>query len=155
MPSATHQAEHRELCLIAGNWLRKSAGCGTVITEMVSAAAEIPDAIGWKTGMSILVECKTSRGDFFADARKMQRENPEQGMGDWRVFLTPAGLVTPAEVPNGWGLLELHGNHVKRIHGLPPSNIWTAPPFQGNKQREVVLLCSALRRMSSLTTNRQ
>lgn len=86
---------------------------------------EIPDAIGWlRSGVSLLVECKASRGDFLSDAVKPSRRSaksaglavPEpvvkgprktEGLGAYRFYFAPSGLLAPEELPEGWGLLEL------------------------------------------------
>ncbi|NKF21565.1 hypothetical protein [Solimonas marina] len=137
---------HTDLCTRAARWLRQSVGCGVVISEMVSAAGEIPDAIGWRYGESVLVEAKVSRSDFLADRKKPWRLSPDTGMGDWRFFLTPAGLLSPAEIPDGWGLIEVDGAQIRRTHAVPKGNCWPQAPNRGNKRAETILLCSALRR---------
>ena len=137
---------HKELCERAVKWLRGTAGCGVVISEMASYADEIPDAIGWRSGVSVLIEAKASRADFFAEKKKMARHYPQNGMGKWRFFITKPGLISPDELPEGWGLLEVHGNIVKRIHGVPKGNIWPISPHKANRNAEILLLCSALRR---------
>jgi len=78
---------HDDLVEIARNWLWnakkgpegtgwKHVPCKVVLTELVSGM-EIPDAIGWHSGRSILIECKTSVSDFKADAKKLFRYAPE------------------------------------------------------------------------------
>lgn len=89
-------------------------GCSLVVSEIVTAAYEIPDAIGWRWGRSVLIECKASRADFFADAEKPHRK-AGTGAGEQRYFLTAPGLVKPEELPEGWGLLELHGRTVQTV----------------------------------------
>lgn len=89
--------------------------CRCVLAEC-GAVNEIPDAIGWRRAVqSILVECKTSRSDFFADRSKYFRRNPEQGMGMARYMMTPPKLVRPEELPAGWGLLEAHARCVRVV----------------------------------------
>jgi hypothetical protein len=80
-------------------------------SNMTSAShGEQPDVLGISDiGESILVEVKVSRADFFADKKKPWRENPEDGMGDYRVYVTPRGLLKPEEIPYGWMLWEVHG----------------------------------------------
>ena len=80
-------------------------------SNMTSAIhGEQPDVLGIDSfGESILVEVKISRADFFADKKKPWRKNPEMGMGDFRVYLTPKGLLKPDEIPYGWMLWEVHG----------------------------------------------
>jgi hypothetical protein len=53
---------------------------------------------------SIVLEAKVSRADFLADAKKPHRQ-PGKGLGRWRYYLCPEGLISPDELPLGWGLL--------------------------------------------------
>jgi hypothetical protein len=100
-------ALHDELCKQGQRWLKKTIGARLAISEMVccNTYGEIPDVIGWKGGYSILIECKTSRSDFKVDAKKIFRQFPEFGMGTFRLYLCPDGLIKPEELPEGWGLL--------------------------------------------------
>jgi hypothetical protein len=76
-------------------------------------AREFPDAIGWRSYESYLVECKVSRADFLADLKKPHRVNPDWGMGDRRYYMTPPELVQPDEVPDLWGLLWVYPKIVR------------------------------------------
>lgn len=79
--------------------------------NMTSAAhGEQPDVLGLDGNThTILVEVKTSRADFKADAKKPWRKGAYSGMGERRVYLTTEGLLTPEEIPYGWELWEIHG----------------------------------------------
>jgi hypothetical protein len=105
---------------------------------MTSAESETPDAIGWRVGRSILIECKTSRSDFLADGKKFFRQYPEQGMGHTRYFMAPAGLIKPDDLPAGWGLLEVG---VKIRETVKPAD---HRPYDASA--EVTLLLSVIRR---------
>ncbi|NID14985.1 hypothetical protein [Luteibacter yeojuensis] len=113
---------HADLVERAGAWLRGAAGCKIVMTELaaVCRSGEIPDAIGWREGGTILVEAKTSRADFLADRKKPFRREPERGMGTLRFFLAPAEMIRPNELPPRWGLLEVRGRRVFRVVGPDP-----------------------------------
>lgn len=141
---------HDDLVLRAERWL-KSQGCGVVFRDEFKAAThngELPDAIGWRDGLSILVECKASRADFLADKGKPFRQAPESGMGDWRFFLCTPDIITIADLPEGWGLLYAYPKQVKRVHGVPGNcGWWHGKPFDGNKRCETQMMYSALRRM--------
>lgn len=142
---------HGELVLKAERWL-KAQGCGVVFRDGFKAIThnrELPDAIGWREGLSILVECKASRVDFLADKKKMFRQAPENGMGDWRLFLCPPELISVDELPEKWGLLYAYPKQIKKVHGVPASycNWWHGKPFEGNKRCETQMMYSALRRM--------
>ena len=106
---------HTRLCVLAQRWLMRpnsagGPGCGFAITEgWGDGLGEKPDAVGWRRspldGGAIVVEAKVSRADFLADARKPHRLNPSQGVGRWRYYLCPEGLIEPNELPARWGLL--------------------------------------------------
>ncbi|WP_407503022.1 hypothetical protein [Xanthomonas euvesicatoria] len=66
----------------------------------------------------MLIEVKVSRADFLADARKEHRINPAQGVGKWRYFMCPEGLIDVDELPERWGLLWVSGKGtVKAVAG--------------------------------------
>ena len=142
---------HDELVIRAERWL-KNMGCGVVFNDNFHAATlygEEPDAIGWRDGLSLLVECKASRGDFLADRKKRFRQDPAEGMGDWRFMMCPPGMIAADEIPDGWGLLYAHPRKVEKVCGVPTNTQWwSGKPFEANKRRETQLMYSALRRLS-------
>lgn len=141
---------HDDLVLRAEKWL-KSQGCGVVFRDEFRAlthSGEQPDAIGWRDGLSIMIECKASRSDFFADKKKRFRIDPAMGMGDWRFFMCPPGIIKPEDLPEGWGLLYALPKQTKKVHGIPSNAMWwNGKPFNGNKRYETQMMYSALRRM--------
>lgn len=146
---ATKPLTHADLVRRAEAWLR-GIGCGVTFRELVAAttSGEIPDAIGWRSTISIMIECKVSRADFLADKNKRFRQHPYLGVGDWRIFMAPEGVIKPEELPAGWGLLVVRGRAVLRVAGVPKSNTgWGAPPFEGHRRNEAALMLSALRRL--------
>jgi len=129
---------HNELCARAAVWLAGTMRCGVVLTELATAAMEIPDAIGWRGAHSILVECKTSRADFRADRHKCSRRRHGGGLGRERWYFTESGLLKPEEIPDGWGLAELRKGRIYRVVHAPPAEV--------NMMLETLFLVSALRR---------
>jgi len=106
--------KHSKLVALAVEWLRTRYGCGIILSEQYCATGEIPDAIGWKGFCrSIVVECKVSRADFLADAAKPFRLKPEEGLGAERLYLAPAGIISPEELPKNWGLLEFARREIR------------------------------------------
>ena len=104
---------HQQLVRLAEQWLRRRYRCGIVLSEQSCASGETPDVIGWKgVCRSVVIECKTSRADFFADQEKPFRKQPETGMGCERFYLVPRGLIKPEELPRSWGLLECSGREI-------------------------------------------
>ena len=106
---------HAELVERAARWLRNTVKCGVVSTGNYNVGRSIPDAIGWTSCLSYVVECKTCRSDFMRDAKKFHRRYPECGMGNVRYYMTPPGLLGPDELPEHWGLLEAHANQVRVV----------------------------------------
>ena len=113
---------HGDLVDLALKWLRRHQsanghGCNIAMAECKSGwTGEIPDAIGFKLehphSTSVVVEVKVSRGDFLADRKKPHRISG--GMGVYRYFLCPEGLIQPEELPEGWGLLWVNSRgHIK------------------------------------------
>ncbi|MDO8416550.1 MAG: adenylosuccinate synthase [Agitococcus sp.] len=108
---------HRELCDLAVLWLKrpvskKGPGCHIAFSESRGDwYGETPDAIGFRAGVSneasVLIEVKTSRSDFLADRKKPHRKVPESGMGKYRYYMAPEGLLQAAELPPQWGLIEV------------------------------------------------
>jgi hypothetical protein len=140
---------HDSLCLQAEKFL-KSNGFGVVFHDKFRAitnSGEQPDALGFRSGVSCLIECKTSRADFLADRKKKFRVEPSLGMGDWRFMLTPKGLIKVEELPPNWGLLETDGKKIRKIHGFPANTMWYDKPFHANRLAENQYMYSALRRM--------
>lgn len=142
---------HTELCLRADKWL-KSQGWKVVIHDSFRAyvsSGEQPDCIAWKDGVSILIECKTSRADFLSDKNKPFRKDSSKGMGDWRFYFCPPDIIKVEDLPNGWGLLYAMPKTVKKIQGFPSNVNWhNKKPFQGSLKNENQMLVSALRRFA-------
>jgi len=141
--------QHLELTKFAYNWLLKFVKCGFALRELKTCSLEIPDAIGWKNGYSVLVECKTSRQDFWLDSKKQHRINEAFGVGDYRFYLCPERMINAEDLPPKWGLLWLMpDDKIKMVHG-PTGNVWSNwPRFESNKQAENFMLVSALRRVN-------
>lgn len=148
---------HAELVARGSAWLRRQ-GCATVLSEFCANTKEHPDCIGWRSDTSILIECKASRADFLADKAKSFRI--EGGMGDFRLYLAPPGIIAPADLPEGWGLLIAKGSRIEVASDLPRAYVveswggkkrkclaWWPKPFEGDKRTESILLLSALRRL--------
>ncbi len=132
---------HDELVERAARWL-KGQGYKVALTEFRTASSEEPDAFGLNGASTCLVECKTSRADFLADKKKWFRRNPSMGLGVYRYFLTPKGLVRPDELPEGWGLLEIRGQRTFKIEEAAPFDRAAA------MKAERPVIYSLLRRLS-------
>ena len=131
---------HDQLVKKAIKWLW-GQGCAVVISEMASRSQE-PDAIGFCTTYSILVECKASRSDFLSDKHKCH-QRAEHSMGDQRYYFTAKGLIRPEELPEKWGLIEPYG----RGFTIVESAGW----FQDKSSNmEISLLISSMRRIKGM-----
>lgn len=159
---------HAELCDIAVKWLKRSNGkkghgCNFAVSELRTGwDGEVPDAIGFramnsKSDGSVLVEAKTSRSDFLADKTKPHRITG--GVGNWRYFIAPTGLIKTEELPEKWGLIEVNGRgHIKVLAGAALH----APHYGkyqeelatfkhvSNTQREMFLLVRLLARIGDV-----
>jgi len=135
---------HQQLVRLAEQWLRKRYRCGIVLSEQSCASGETPDVIGWKGSCrSVVIECKISRADFFADQEKPFRKQPEAGMGCERFYLAPQGMLAPAELPSGWGLLECKGREISIALKPRRQSLRTEIGFKW----EMNLLLASLRRV--------
>lgn len=136
---------HKELVYRAEKWLNSTIGCGFTLSELAyysSYTGETPDVIGWKYGDSYLIECKASRADYFSDSRKVFRNEWRSGMGNYRYYMVPANLISEDELRPRWGLLYVYPKMVRIIK---------QPEFINKRftsQRELPLLCSALRKVN-------
>lgn len=150
-PSSKRYQLHSDLVRVAAGWLRRK-GSRCVITDdmkFYSSTGELPDVVGWMRGVSVLVEVKTSRADYLKDKKKPFRQKPETGIGQWRFYLCPAGIITPDDLPDGWGLLWVdEKKRVSEVSGVPRNTGWNRVPFEGNLNNERNMLVSALRRKS-------
>lgn len=142
---------HKELVQIAYKWLlNRQPTCGVAFRELRSMSSEVPDAIGFTSGYSILVECKASRADFLKDKKKAHRLTGK-GMGTFRYYMCPAGMIKENEVPENWGLLYVTEKRRVLIQKCPYrrghfSNILTGG-FERDMKSEIEIMYTALRRL--------
>lgn len=134
---------HAELISRAEKWLLNSKRCGFCLTELVtySVSGEIPDIIGWQGTQSHLIECKTSKADFYRDRKKIFRQLSYLGVGVYRYFMSEPGVIDQKSLPSRWGLLYVYPKQIRII--LVPTAFDTKEVALAEKP----LLCSALRRL--------
>lgn len=122
---------HADLAEIARRWLLRAeskagAGCMVAFTEVGALwESERADAWGcrwgWKAS-SVVVEVKISRSDFLRDRAKPHRANG--GIGEFRYFLCPEGVIQIDDLPDRWGLLWVNSRgHVRVLAGHITCNI--------------------------------
>jgi len=147
---------HADLVDIAEHWLMSTKQCSFVLRELhsLSDTGEIPDCLGFRVsaGRSILIECKTSRRDFLSDSGKMFRQHPEMGVGSFRFYMAPTGVVSPEELPPKWGLIVVNNRgKAKQVAG--PRAFYGHPTNDAylfrdcNIAAEWQMMASALRRV--------
>jgi hypothetical protein len=103
---------HAHLVLRAQMYMRNALQCNPVFLERGCARTnEMPDAVGWHSGQCIVIECKTSKSDLLADAKKTFRIQPSLGMGQRRYYLLTIDLYNEIEkelsryIPETWGII--------------------------------------------------
>lgn len=117
------QIAHAELVLVGARWAKRN-GFSVVATELRSCGSlEIPDVIAFRSNCSLLIEAKTSRADFLADAKKPWRATGAPSVGTYRFYLTPPDVISHEDLPAGWGLI--HASCRKTVDVVRPlGNLW-------------------------------
>lgn len=162
-------SDHNSLCQIASRWLKKSLSNRQGMSCQISfvepkisfLGGESPDAIGFRIaeerhmGGCTIIECKTSMSDFLADMKKPHRLNPEIGMGRFRYYMCPEGLIPEERLPAGWGLLYVGARKkVVTIKGAcqelrNPVKLREFDFVDRNKDRETLLLANIMHRIGN------
>jgi hypothetical protein len=120
MPSELHD----ELAKVGATWLKHN-GFAVVATDLTALGCrERADVIGFRSQCSATIESKVSRADFLADRKKPHRE--AGGIGLYRFYICPAGLIAVDELPSRWGLLHVDGKRLTEV-ARPRGNIWPGP----------------------------
>lgn len=144
---------HKDLIPIAYSWVLKRASCGVAFKELNTLSSECPDVLGVQGGTNtVLVEVKVSRSDFIADRKKPFRTHPEKGMGTYRFYMCPDGLIKHNELPDNWGLIYVDDNSkaccvVNPYCKTTTGNIWSGGFIDKNLIAEYGMMYSALRRL--------
>ena len=145
---------HKRLVDIGRKWLMTDTPtignciCGIpsiVVTEIVTSTNETPDIIAFAGHSTVLLEAKTSRQDFKNDAKKLFRQR--NGMGNYRCYITPPGLIAIEELPEKWGLIEVSEKgkckKIKYPEKFPDSEV--------NRNGEMGILMSVIKRIGRNT----
>jgi len=126
---------HDELIARGKRWLLGTMRCWVAQDNAFGDMREYADVMGWTSHHSHLIECKTSLGDFRADKKKRAR-GPENGLGEYRWYMAEPGVISVEEVPQGWGLLEVHNHCVRRVKSAIMVQL---APWQWRHERLVVV----------------
>lgn len=117
MPSTLHD----ELAAVGALWLKRN-GFSVIATDMTALGCrERADVVGFRSNCSAIIESKVSRNDFRADRKKPHRQ--AGGIGMYRFYICPVGLIAAHELPARWGLLHVDGKRVIEVV-RPRGNIW-------------------------------
>lgn len=117
---------HQQLVMLGEGWLKRQ-GFAVVASELMTGVTrEQADVIGFRANCSAIIEAKASRSDFLADRRKPHRA--AGGLGVYRFYLCPEGVIGVTDLPDGWGLLHVSGRKVVDVL-RPMGNLW--PAFEG------------------------
>ncbi|WP_083858497.1 GIY-YIG nuclease family protein [Psychroflexus torquis] len=76
--------------------------------DMKTVESEQPDVIGWADFCNVMIEVKVGKGNFIKDCKKPFRKCSEKGVGEYRYYFCPSGLIKESELPENWGLLYLN-----------------------------------------------
>lgn len=139
---------HSELVTIGYKWVLGK--CGFAFKELKTNHDEIPDVLGFNSQGTFLLEAKVSKSDFLADRKKSFRIFSEKGIGDWRFFIVPKGLIKKEELPEDWGLIEVNekGKCVTVYNPFGKGNIYSKwERCNKNFDAEYQFMYSALRRL--------
>ncbi len=142
---------HDDLVNIGYKWVMKH--CGVAFKELKAAHNEIPDVLGFNSNGSFLLEAKTSRADYFLDKKKHFRQFSGKGVGDWRFFIVPKGLIKIEELPENWGLIEVSekGKATCAYNPFGGGNIYSSwKRCNKSLEAEMTFMYSALRRLQNL-----
>ena len=93
--------------------IRRVHGCTIGAKEFCGSSSERVDAILFNSYGSFMIEVKITRSDFLKDAKKPFRVTPRLGVGKYRYYACPEGLIKPEELPDGWGLIYVRGSNKK------------------------------------------
>lgn len=143
---------HHELCIIAAKWLRTKCHykCPVTAIELVSIGQNgVMDVIGFNSSETIIIEVKISRSDFLADKKKFHIKYPNLGIGNFRFYCVPKGLIKAEELPERWGLIEVENNKVIDVIDCTKGHdaaYKKVNKFESNINQERWLMYSLLRR---------
>ena len=104
---------HKDLVKIATKW---AYGRHQVVITEKNGIYEIPDVLAFSYSFSTLIECKTSKADFYRDKKKLSRWSEEHSLGNYRVYCCPKGLLKENDIPEKWVLLEVYPSGYAKLN---------------------------------------
>lgn len=143
---------HAEVQDAVASYFMTAGRMRIVCKEMRSKLKEVPDIYGIDRLGTYMVEVKVTRKDFLADAKKTFRLRPKEGVGKWRYYACPAGVILESDLPPKWGLIYLHPDgKIEIVRGkrfntrLDDNKYW----FQPNYMLEYWAMYALLRKAVS------
>lgn len=143
---------HKEVADIITAYFMASGRIRIICKEMRSKLKEVPDIYAVDRRGTYMVEVKVSHKDFLADAKKPSRKRPKEGLGKWRYYACPEGIIKPEEVPPKWGLIYVYNDgSIEIIKGkkFTKSVDESRYTFQMNHELEYWALYALLRKAVS------
>jgi len=110
--AAITKLTHNELQQVAVKYLlhKKTPNmdikCQYTIQNANSMYGEIADVYGLSSSYNVLIEVKSNYPDFLVDENKRCRQPDSVGLGHYRYYFFPKGLINGANVRLDWGILE-------------------------------------------------
>lgn len=99
---------HDWIALKASKWIMGTCNCSVGAVNYSGSGIEVCDGYLVNYRGTYLVEAKVSLIDFKKDAKKIFRINPEIGVGKYRFYACPKGLLKLEDLPEKWGLIEVN-----------------------------------------------
>lgn len=112
---------HKQLVALGVNWLKRQRFAVVASELATDGTREQADVIGFRSTCSAIIEAKASRADFLADRHKPHRVSG--GLGVYRFYLCPEGIIEIDDLPPCWGLLHAVGRGVIEVL-RPQGNLW-------------------------------
>ena len=137
----TDKLTHALVAKRATALIKRLHGCFIGAVEFSGGwSGEHVDGIAFNAWGSFLIEAKVSRADFLADSKKEFRIKPETGVGKFRYYACPVGLISPEEIPEKWGLIYVpekgkctmpkgYGGNIKIGEQKNPLYGWSEPIY--------------------------
>lgn len=136
---------HYELCCKAATWIRQPRNrekwhnqYQLSVVELVCTGKELTDVYATNGEISCIIEAKTSHQDFEVDGAKYTRLRPDEGLGDFRYYLCPEGLIKENELPPYWGLLYYKDGKIVKVKSAIQQSC--------DKRAELFVMLSIMRR---------
>lgn len=134
---------HEELLKTAAKFIKNKAlthfGKSTYVVCNYNDGMEPIDVFGFGGGCTQIIKVITTRMELNLDLERAYRKCPKYGVGEFRSYLCPNGLLNKEDIPKNWGLLWCD-NKGKIIEILNPQK------QEENKAQEAKIIKSLLRR---------